>query len=260
MPVQPPTRRDQTREKILHAAIGEFSEHGLAGARISAIAQAAGVNKALLYYYFADKEALYTAALENVAAKVVEKTLAVLEMKCSAGERLLRFALQHFDRILSQRDFQALMQQEMVRFRDGQSNAMNILAKTAFEPVYSRAEQIVLEGLRTGELCQVDHMQIMYAALGANVFYFFSAPMMRLVTSFDPLESSAIAVRRRLAVEFLGQALFTDRRRGAQLAQVVLASMPMPDIPSQHIAGTLIAGSGGPGSPATPRAGGKKTA
>lgn len=255
MSLPTPTRRDQTREKILQASIGEFSEHGLAGARISAIAHAAGVNKALLYYYFADKEALYTAALENVAAKVVEKTLAVLEMQCSAGERLLRFILQHFDRILSQRDFQALMQQEMVRFRHGQSNAMNILAKTAFEPIFRRAEQIAQEGIRTGEFCQVDHMQIMYAALGANVFYFLSAPMMRLATSFDPLEPSAIVARRRLAIEFLGQTLFTDRKRGAKLAQVVLASMPMPEIPSQHV-GTLVAGT--PGSPATPRAGGRK--
>ena len=56
-------RADQTRDRILHAAIREFSEHGLAGARTGAIASEAQVNKALLYYYFRDKEALYAAAL-----------------------------------------------------------------------------------------------------------------------------------------------------------------------------------------------------
>jgi TetR/AcrR family transcriptional regulator len=261
MTIRPSNRRDLTREKILQAAIGEFSEHGLAGARISAIAKAAEVNKALLYYYFTDKEALYNAALETVAAKVVESALAVLEMKCTAGERLLRFILQHFDRILSQQGFQALMQQEMVRFRTGQSNAMNILAKTAFEPIYHRAEQIAQEGIRSGELCQVDHMQMMYAALGANVFYFLSAPMMHLVTSFDPLEPSNVAARRRLAIEFLGQTLFTDREHGARLAQVVLATMPMPELPTRPIVGTPLAESHPPKEPSSPLHGGnKKTA
>jgi TetR/AcrR family transcriptional regulator len=226
---QPLAEADKSRTRILHAAIREFSEHGLAGARTSTIASAAQVNKALLYYYFRDKESLYGAALEAVAIQVAESALAVLDMKCSAGERFLRFVLQHFDRILSQQGFQALMQQEMVRYRDGQSSAMNILAKKAFEPIFRRADQIVQEGMRSGELCRVDPMQMMYAALGANVFYFLSAPMVRLVMPVDPLDSSSIVDRRRLAIEFLGQAIFTDRRHGAQLARQVLASMPIPE-------------------------------
>jgi TetR/AcrR family transcriptional regulator len=225
----PSAEAEKSRTRILHAAIREFSEHGLAGARTSTIAAAAQVNKALLYYYFHDKESLYGAALEAVATQVAESALAVLDMKCSAGERFLRFVLQHFDRILSQQGFQALMQQEMVRFRDGHSSAMNILAKTAFEPIFRRADQIVQEGMRTGELCRVDPMQMMYAALGANVFCFLSAPMVRLVAPFDPLDRSSIVDRRRLAIEFLGHAIFADRRHGAQLARHVLATMPVPE-------------------------------
>ncbi len=57
-------RADQTRARILSAAIRQFSQNGLAGARTEQIAEEAGVNKALLYYYFRGKEALYTAALE----------------------------------------------------------------------------------------------------------------------------------------------------------------------------------------------------
>lgn len=230
MPQANPTADpDKSRTRILHAAIREFSEHGLAGARTSTIAAAAQVNKALLYYYFRDKESLYGAALEAVATQVAESALAVLDMKCSPGERFLRFVLQHFDRILGKQGFQALMQQEMVRFRDGQSSAMNILAKTAFEPIFRRTDEIVREGMRTGELCRVDPLQMMYSALGANVFYFLSAPMVRLAVPLDPLEPSSIADRRRLAIEFLGQAVFTDRHHGAQLARHVLATMPIPD-------------------------------
>src|ERR1700742_3005308 len=131
MPSPRNNRNDRSRERILQAAISEFSEHGLAGARTRSIATAAQVNKALLYYYFRDKEALYASALEEVAGKVAGDALAVLALDCSPGERVLRFALQHFDRILCHNGFQALMQQEMVRFRTGQSNAMAIIAKKA---------------------------------------------------------------------------------------------------------------------------------
>ncbi len=222
-------RADQTRSRILEAAIREFSEHGLAGARTVAIAQAARVNKALLYYYFRDKEALYAAALEEVAGKVAESTLAVLDMTCSPGERMLRFALQHFDRILAQQGFQSLMQQEMIRFREGRNNALRILAKKAFEPMFRRAQTIAEEGIRSGELCDVDWMQMIYAALGANVFYFLSAPMVRMMGNGDPLELAAVSARRRTALEFLGQSIFADRRHGAVLARRVLAAVPMPD-------------------------------
>jgi len=76
------------------------------------------------------------------------------------------------------------MQQEMVRFRTGQSNAMRILAKSAFEPMWDRSLQLVADAIGSGELCNVDPMQMMYATLGANVFYFLSAPMVRLVNVF----------------------------------------------------------------------------
>ena len=230
MPPAHPTRADQTRNRILQAAIREFSEHGLAGARTSAIAAAAQVNKALLYYYFRDKEALYAAALEEVAGKVAGDALAVLDLDCSPGERMLRFALQHFDRILCQQGFQALMQQEMVRFREGHSTAMPIIAKKAFEPMVRRVQVIAAEGMRIGELCDMDWMQMMYSALGANVFYFLRAPLVQLIAPFDPLEPVAVGARRTAGIEFLGQALFVDRKRGAQIAKTVLAAMPMPDV------------------------------
>jgi TetR/AcrR family transcriptional regulator len=204
-------RADRTRKIILRAAIREFSEHGLAGARTDAIAESAKVNKALLYYYFKSKSGLYSAALEEASAAVVERALSVLDPARSAGDRLLRTALNHFDRILTQPDFQRLMQQEMVRLRRGQSESVPLLAKHAFKPLMEKLQLVVHEGIETGELCPVDWLQVVYSALGANVFYFLSAPMVRLTLSFDPLENTAIECRRKAAVQFLGNALFVDR-------------------------------------------------
>src|SRR5271155_2306774 len=133
-----PARRDRayrTRKNILRAAIREFSAHGLAGARTDAIAESAKVNKGLLYYYYKSKSGLYEAAVEEVSAIVVERTLAALDPGHGAGERLLRAALDHFDRILTQHEFQSLMQQEMVRFRRGESGDVSLLVKKVFKPL-----------------------------------------------------------------------------------------------------------------------------
>ena len=233
MATTPPTRTqteraDQTRARILDAAIREFSSNGLAGARTEQIAEAAGVNKALLYYYFKGKEALYAAALESVAESVRASSMAVLEGSASAGERFLLSALNHFDRIHTNPGFQSLMQQEMIRLHRGEDNALTPLVDRVFRPLMERTQQVLEEGIATGELIPVDPAQIRYAALGANVFYFLSAPFMKMIQGADPLEKSALEFRRFSAIQYLGQTLFIDREQGARVAARVLAATPMP--------------------------------
>ncbi|MFC4110593.1 TetR/AcrR family transcriptional regulator [Micromonospora zhanjiangensis] len=55
----------RTRERILDAALQEFSEHGYAGARVSAIASRAGVNQQLISYYFDGKAGLFQSLAER---------------------------------------------------------------------------------------------------------------------------------------------------------------------------------------------------
>jgi len=225
----PQERNQESRDRILNAALGEFSAHGLAGARMDQIASAAGVNKALLYYYFQSKEQLYITALEMVSARVRDNTLAVFALEASAGERLLRTALNHFDRILTQREFQSLMQQEMMRLRKGEEGALPVLAKRVFGPLHAAFESMIREGIASRELIDVDWLQFVLAGLGANVFYFLSAPVWKQILPFEPLENEALRKRRIALVEFLGQAVFVDRQHGAELAARVLADSPMPE-------------------------------
>src|SRR5271168_2784215 len=159
-------RAEQTRRAILEAAIQEFSAHGLSGARTEAIAGAAGSNKALLYYYFKSKKGLYAAAIEAVSGNVVGDALAALDPAYSAGERLLRSALNHFDRILTKREFQSLMQQEMVRFQRDEAGSLSHLFQSAFKPLMRKMQDAVQEGIRNGELCKMDAMQVMYSIFG----------------------------------------------------------------------------------------------
>jgi AcrR family transcriptional regulator len=65
---------EATKERIFNAATREFAEHGLAGARIDAIAKRAGANKQLIYAYFGSKEKLFAAVLRHQLATIEEDT------------------------------------------------------------------------------------------------------------------------------------------------------------------------------------------
>jgi AcrR family transcriptional regulator len=56
---------EETRARILAAALAEFSAKGIAGARVDRIAEAARTNKRMLYHYFGSKEGLYRAVLHQ---------------------------------------------------------------------------------------------------------------------------------------------------------------------------------------------------
>ena len=100
MPASPPARKaarastaapqreaatrdaDKTRLNILEAAEAEFAAKGLAGARVDVVAEEAGANKRMIYYYFGSKEDLYLAVLERVYTdmRVAEAELALEAM------------------------------------------------------------------------------------------------------------------------------------------------------------------------------------
>lgn len=222
-------RSAETRSRILDAALSEFAANGLAGARTEQISATAGVNKALIYYYFESKEKLYSAALEMVSGRVRDRSMAVFLREASPGERMLRAALDHFDRILTQREFQTLMQHEMMRLHKGEEGELLILVKRIFAPLHAMFQSMVREGIASGELIEADWLQMVLTALGGNVFYFLSAPVWRHILPFEPFDREALQARRVALVEFLGKAIFQDRGHGAELAAKVLADTPMPE-------------------------------
>jgi len=82
-PTPEPRQRDADRSQqaILAAARDEFHEHGLGGARVERIAERAGVDKKLLYYYFRNKDHLFQAVLEDAyrAIREAEQQLHLLD-------------------------------------------------------------------------------------------------------------------------------------------------------------------------------------
>jgi AcrR family transcriptional regulator len=91
---------ERTRQEILAAARREFSDHGLSGARIDAIAARMRTNKRMIYYYFGSKEGLYLATLEQVYGEIrsVEQELDLERLTPSeAVRRIIEFTFDYHE-------------------------------------------------------------------------------------------------------------------------------------------------------------------
>src|SRR5271169_3641258 len=80
---------EESRAAILKAAAREFAELGIAGARTDAIAREAQVNKALLYYYFKDKETLYGAVLDDAFTGMKARVFQVLDSDLAPRQKIM---------------------------------------------------------------------------------------------------------------------------------------------------------------------------
>jgi TetR/AcrR family transcriptional regulator len=202
---------EQTRSAILDAALKEFAQEGVSGARTDAIAQAAGVNKALLYYYFRDKESLYGAVLDRVFAGLAHAVREVLDSDLPPREKVLAFASAHFDYVASSPLFPRLMQRELMRAGRAASPHIERIAQEHFRPTFAKLSAIFEAGTRSGDFRQVDPTHFVMSIIALNVFYFSSTPVIRIVLNEDPLTPERIAQRRAAVLDFIAAALFTRR-------------------------------------------------
>ncbi|MBZ5570317.1 MAG: TetR family transcriptional regulator [Acidobacteriia bacterium] len=211
-------RPEQSRAAILKAAVIEFSREGVAGARTDAIARAARVNKALLYYYFKDKEALYSAVLDQVFGGLTESVQAAFALQVPPRETILAYARAHFDYIASHPLYPRIVQGEMMRATRGGATQLERIVKQYFLPLSRQLAQVLKEGMASGDFRQVDPMQFVSSMIAVIVFYFTNAPAMRLMSGADPLAPERIAARRAAVLDFISAALFQppgSQRQGA---------------------------------------------
>lgn len=201
-------RPEESRAAILQAAVREFSREGVAGARTDAIARAAGVNKALLYYYFKDKETLYGAALDHVFGGLKASIDKALDSDLPPREKLLAYVGAHFDYIASHPLYPRITQGEMVRAAHGKAPQLKRVARQYFVPLMGKVAAVIEQGQSTGDFRPVDPTHFVPSMIAIIVFHFTSAPVLRMVKGIDPLAPKLVAARRAAVLDFISTALF----------------------------------------------------
>jgi TetR/AcrR family transcriptional regulator len=197
---------EQSRAAILKAAVREFARDGVAGARTDAIARSAGVNKALLYYYFKDKEALYQAVLDEVFSGVRVAIQNALSQQLPPRERLAAYVCAHFDYIASNPLYPRIVHAEFLRAGREPSRLQRV-AKQYFQPIFVQIAALLKEGVDSGDFRPVDPVHFIPSMVSVIVFYFITAPIMKVMIGRDPFSPESLAERREAVVDFITASL-----------------------------------------------------
>lgn len=178
----------KTREAILRAAIDEFAERGFAGARTENIAKAAEVNKAMLHYYYHDKETLYNAVLDSLYGSFLEADDLI--------ERLSNAPLnsvQHIHIFLKviiakhgdarNKSFRCILAWELAA---GQNNLRRV-AQKYLVPRMAHLVDVIKRGIKDGELECKNPTLAVYSMISQVVFYYMHHETYKDTSIYDDL-------------------------------------------------------------------------
>jgi len=185
---------DGARRRILAAARDEFARSGLDGARVDRIAAAAGINKAMLYYYFGDKEGLWLAVLEATYEhiRLAERTLELEALEPRAAiARLLQFTWQYY---LDNPEFIQLLNTENLQ------RARHLRRSERVPEMHSPFVGLIADVLRRGEATGVfrpgvDPVQLYISVAALAYFYLSNSATLGAIFGRDLLAGSALAAR-----------------------------------------------------------------
>jgi AcrR family transcriptional regulator len=193
-------RAAATRQRILDAALVEFAEKGLAGARVDEIALRAGANKRMLYAYFGSKEELWLVVLEAAyaAKRAEERGLRVEALPPEeAMHRLVEFNLRY---TAAHPEFVALLNQENIHRAAYLQRSEGVPA--LYSPLLGQIGAVLARGVEAGVFRRgVDPVQLYITIVGLGHFFVANQHTLSTVLGAELGTEAALAARERHAVE-----------------------------------------------------------
>jgi TetR/AcrR family transcriptional regulator len=165
-----PLEAAQTKERLVEAAVKEFAEFGLSGARVERIAERAAINKQAIYYYFKDKDDLYSFALER-CYELAHRHDDELTFEGKSGyDAISSLVDTMFDELNQMRDVIAIVSDEN---RNKGRHLPNQRIKATNRPAIDAIATILKRGENDGTLRQgVDAEHLWISILSLIMFYF----------------------------------------------------------------------------------------
>ena len=183
-----------TEEKILAAAKKVFVRSGMAGARMQDIADEAGINKAMLHYYFRNKEKLFEVIFREAAARLFPKLNLIFESDLSLFEKIEKFTAQYIDVILENPYLPLFVLNEI--HRDPEAFLTHIWQRENMPRPEKFLDQIERE-IKKGNIKRISPLQLLLNLISLCIFPFISRPMFQIHLGVDDLQFRNLMQQRK---------------------------------------------------------------
>ncbi|MEN8116079.1 MAG: TetR/AcrR family transcriptional regulator [Bacteroidota bacterium] len=169
-------QKDNTENKILDAAQTVFIQKGMDGARMQEIANEAGINKALLHYYFRTKQKLFEAIFQMLFSQVFPNIETLVLSDLPIKEKLGTFIEKYIDLLLKNPFLPTFILKEINR--DPEFLA-SVIKSQGIKP--EQIFEMLEKEMDAGKIRRMDPREIMVNMLGLSVFPFAAKPLMKLM-------------------------------------------------------------------------------
>ena len=193
---------ERTRADIIEVATREFSDKGLAGARIDLIAQAMRTSKRMIYYYFGSKEGLYVAVLEAAYSRMrsIESGLHLEDLAPEdALRKLVGFTV---DYQLAHPEFIRLVMNE--NMHRGEYLAQSKTIQRLNVPAIEGLRQVLVRGQREGVFRGgLDPLDLHMSISALSVFNVANRHTFSLIFKCDLQSAASVVARRDSIIEMV---------------------------------------------------------
>jgi TetR/AcrR family transcriptional regulator len=194
-----------TEQRILEAAKKVFLLRGLDGARTEEIAKEAGINKAMLHYYFRSKERLFEVVFDSIASKIVPDLTSIVEQDVPIVVILDRIIYRYIDFISENPQVPLFLISELTKDPERIKSLLNHTQN------FSKMQDFglkLMQEMQAGKIKQVNPLHLIMNIFSMCIFPFVAQPMVQHVMKISDDDYALILSQRKEQVtQFIHAAL-----------------------------------------------------
>lgn len=186
-------KSESTEQRIFDAAHELFTQKGLDGAKMQDIADRAGINKALLHYYYRSKEKLYEAVTKVVLGKAMPSMRLILEGELPLFEKIDRF-VETYVGVIRRNPFIPLFIISEINKHPERFFQQVLPADLPKPHIFF---QQIKEAVEKGEIRPVDPRHLVMNMISMCVFPFIARPMLQMLMGLSTQEADVLMDERK---------------------------------------------------------------
>ncbi|AUC81438.1 TetR/AcrR family transcriptional regulator [Lacinutrix sp. Bg11-31] len=190
------TKNENTEEQILKAAKNIFQSKGMDGARMQEIADKAGINKAMLHYYYRSKQLLFEAIFKNAFSLLAPQLNAILNDDSSIEEKIKSFTLNYITFIIKHPYLPNFIIQELNR---NPEFILKLKENKGF-PNIKKFKAQVENDVKNGLIKPISAEQLFINILALNIFPFVAKPLIMAFTNTENKTYEQLMEDRKIEV------------------------------------------------------------